>query len=190
MGKYHVSGSQFFIYQLSHGLAKIASGFYPHPVIVRLSDFKSNEYKNLLGGHLYEPEEENPMIGWRGASRYYSKDYEKAFELECEAIKYVRNIMKMTNVIVMIPFCRTPDECKKVLETMEKYGLVRGENGLKVYLMCEIPSNVIEAEELDFDHHEECEEPHLCTTSQFNRDNNVGKVNANLEYPSPVADST
>jgi len=143
----HDNAEWYFIKRLARGIAKIASAFNPHDVIVRFSDFKSNEYKNLLGGEIYEPVEENPMIGWRGASRYYSKDYEKAFELECEAIKYVRNVMKMTNVIVMIPFCRTPDECKKVLETMEKYGLVRGLNGLKVYLMCEIPSNVIEAEE-------------------------------------------
>ena len=105
-----------------------------------------NEYKNLVGGDIYEPEEENPMIGWRGASRYYDENYLKAFEMECEAIKYVRDEMKMTNVVVMIPFCRTPDECKKVLDTMAKYGLLRGENGLRVYLMCEIPSNVIEAD--------------------------------------------
>ena len=143
----HDNAEWYFIKRLARGIAKIASAFNPHDVIVRFSDFKSNEYKNLLGGELYEPVEENPMIGWRGASRYYSDDYEKAFELECEAIKYVRNVMKMTNVIVMIPFCRTPEECKKVLETMEKYGLIRGLNGLKVYLMCEIPSNVIEAEE-------------------------------------------
>ena len=143
----HDNTEWFFIKRLARGISKIASAFSPNDVIVRFSDFKSNEYKNLLGGELYEPNEENPMIGWRGASRYYSDDYEKAFELECEAIKYVRNIMKMTNVIVMIPFCRTVDECIKVLDTMEKYGLVRGENGLKVYLMCEIPSNVIEAEE-------------------------------------------
>ena len=143
----HDNSEWYFIKRLARGIAKIASAFSPNDVIVRFSDFKSNEYKNLLGGELYEPVEENPMIGWRGASRYYSKDYEKAFELECEAIKYVRNVMKMTNVVVMIPFCRTPNECKKVLETMEKYGLVRGLNGLRVYLMCEIPSNVIEAEE-------------------------------------------
>ena len=143
----HDNSEWFFIKRLARGIAKIASAFSPNDVIVRFSDFKSNEYKNLLGGEIYEPVEENPMIGWRGASRYYSKEYEKAFELECEAIKYVRNVMKMTNVIVMIPFCRTPNECKKVLETMEKYGLIRGLNGLKVYLMCEIPSNVIEAEE-------------------------------------------
>ena len=143
----HDNGKWYFIKRLARGISKIASAFDPHDVIVRFSDFKSNEYKNLLGGDVYEPSEENPMLGWRGASRYYSPEYEKAFELECEAIKYVRNIMKMTNVVVMIPFCRTPDECKKVIETMAKYGLIRGENGLRVYLMCEIPSNVIEAEE-------------------------------------------
>jgi pyruvate,water dikinase len=143
----HDNGEWYFIKRLARGISKIASAFAPHDVIVRFSDFKSNEYKNLLGGDVYEPSEENPMLGWRGASRYYSPEYEKAFELECEAIKYVRNIMKMTNVVVMIPFCRTPDECKKVLDTMAKYGLLRGENDLRVYLMCEIPSNVIEAEE-------------------------------------------
>jgi pyruvate,water dikinase len=143
----HDNSEWYFIKRLARGIAKIASAFSPHDVIVRFSDFKSNEYKNLLGGDIYEPVEENPMIGWRGASRYYSKEYEKAFELECEAIKYVRNVMKMTNVIVMIPFCRTPDECRLVLDTMKKYGLIRGENGLQVYLMCEIPSNVIEADE-------------------------------------------
>ena len=147
LGDDHENTEWYFIKRLARGISKIASAFNPHDVIVRFSDFKSNEYKNLLGGELYEPNEENPMIGWRGASRYYSKEFEKSFELECEAIKYARNIMKMTNIIVMIPFCRTPSECKRVLEKMEEYGLKRGENGLKVYLMCEIPSNVIEAEE-------------------------------------------
>ena len=139
--------SQYYITELSRGIAKIASAYSPHDVVVRFSDFKSNEYRNLIGGDIYEPLEENPMIGWRGASRYYSKEFSEAFELECKAIKYVRDTMKITNVIVMIPFCRTVDECKLVLSTMRKYGLVRGKNGLKVYLMCEIPSNVIEAEE-------------------------------------------
>jgi len=143
---YNDDGKLYFIQMLAKGISKIASAFYPNDVIVRLSDFKSNEYKNLIGGYLYEPNEENPMIGWRGASRYYSPDYENGFELECEAIKYVRENMKMTNVIVMIPFCRTPDECKLVIKKMEQYGLKRGENGLKIYLMCEIPSNVIEAD--------------------------------------------
>jgi pyruvate,water dikinase len=140
------SGKWYFIKRLAKGIAKIASSFYPNDVIVRLSDFKSNEYRNLIGGDIYEPQEENPMIGWRGASRYYSKDYKDAFALECEGIKYAREVMKMTNVVVMIPFCRTPAECKLVIETMASHGLVRGENGLRIFLMCEIPSNVIEAD--------------------------------------------
>lgn len=143
----HDNGKWYFITRLARGISKIAAAFYPNDVIVRLSDFKSNEYRNLIGGELYEPNEENPMIGWRGASRYYSPDYEKGFELECEAIKYAREEMKMTNIIVMIPFCRTPTECKLVIDKMESYKLKRGENGLKIYLMCEIPSNVIEADE-------------------------------------------
>lgn len=138
---------EYFIDKLTYGLARIATAFHPHNVIIRFSDFKSNEYANLLGGQYYEPHEENPMIGWRGASRYYSEKYEKAFGLECQAIKRLRNEMGLTNVIVMIPFCRTPKECIRVLETMEKYGLKRGENGLQVYIMCEVPSNVILAEE-------------------------------------------
>ena len=137
----------FFIKKLSYGISKIAATFYPNHVIIRFSDFKSNEYKNLLGGKYYEPDEENPMIGWRGASRYYSDSYREAFGLECEAIKKVRNEMGLTNVIVMIPFCRTILECQKVLATMEEFGLTRGDNGLQVYLMCEIPSNVILAKE-------------------------------------------
>ena len=140
------SGKWYFIKRLAKGIAKIASSFYPNDVIVRLSDFKSNEYRNMIGGELYEPDEENPMIGWRGASRYYSDDYKDAFALECEAIKYAREVMKMTNVVVMIPFCRTPAECKLVIETMATHGLIRGENGLRIFLMCEIPSNVIEAD--------------------------------------------
>lgn len=142
----HDNGRWYFIKRLARGIAKIASAFYPHDVIVRLSDFKSNEYRNLLGGHLYEPSEENPMIGWRGASRYYSKEYQRGFKLECEAIKYVRDVMKLTNTMVMIPFCRTPEECSKVTGLLEQYGLHRGQNGLKFILMCEIPSNVIEAD--------------------------------------------
>jgi pyruvate,water dikinase len=143
----HDNGKWYFITRLARGISKIAAAFYPNDVIVRLSDFKSNEYRNLIGGELYEPNEENPMIGWRGASRYYSPDYEKGFELECEAIKYAREEMKMTNIIVMIPFCRTPTECQLVINKMESYGLKRGQNGLQIYLMCEIPSNVIEANE-------------------------------------------
>jgi pyruvate,water dikinase len=146
LGNDHHNGRWYFIKRLARGMAKIASAFYPNNVVVRLSDFKSNEYRNLVGGELYEPNEENPMIGWRGASRYYSKEYEQGFELECEAIKYARERMKMTNIIVMIPFCRTPKECQLVIDKMKQYGLTRGEKDLKIYLMCEIPSNVIEAD--------------------------------------------
>lgn len=140
------SGEKQFVSILSQGIAKIASAFYPKNVIVRLSDFKTNEYKYLEGGAEFEPNEENPMIGWRGASRYYSKSYEKAFRMECKAIHYARKTMKMNNIIVMIPFCRTPEECEKVVNIMESEGLHRGVNGLQIYLMCEIPSNVIEAD--------------------------------------------
>jgi pyruvate, water dikinase len=137
----------FFIDNLAMGIAKIAAGFYPNEVIVRFSDFKTNEYANLIGGYRYEPQEKNPMIGWRGASRYYDKKFKPAFGLECQAIKKVREEMGLTNVKVMVPFCRTPEEGRKVIEAMEEFGLRRGENGLEVYVMCEIPSNVILAEE-------------------------------------------
>ena len=139
--------SNFFVDTLAQGVARIAAGFYPNDVIVRLSDFKSNEYANLIGGQIYEPEEHNPMIGWRGASRYYSPNFEPAFALECAALKKVRDEMGLSNVKVMIPFCRTVDEGRKVIEVMEKYGLKQGENGLEVYVMCEIPSNVVLADE-------------------------------------------
>lgn len=135
-----------FVSVLSQGIAKIASAFYPKTVIVRLSDFKTNEYKHLEGGDGFEPTEENPMIGWRGASRYYSPSYEEAFRMECRALKYARETMMMDNIVVMIPFCRTPEECEKVISIMESEGLHRGEKNLKIYLMCEIPSNVIEAD--------------------------------------------
>ncbi|TVR09599.1 MAG: phosphoenolpyruvate synthase [Phormidium sp. GEM2.Bin31] len=138
---------QFFVDKLAYGIGTIAAAFYPKPVVVRMSDFKSNEYANLLGGRQFEPHEENPMIGWRGASRYYDPNYAPAYGLECKALKRVRDEMGLTNVIPMIPFCRTPDEGRKVLAEMEKYGLKRGENGLEVYVMCEIPSNVILADE-------------------------------------------
>lgn len=141
------SESDFFIKKLSYGIGRIAAAFYPKDVIVRFSDFKSNEYMNLLGGKYFEPEEENPMIGWRGAARYYSDAFKEAFGLECEAIKKVREEAGLDNVIVMIPFCRTPAEMKRVLDTMASFGLVRGENGLKVFLMAELPSNVMLAEE-------------------------------------------
>lgn len=121
----------------------IAAAFYPKDVIVRMSDFKSNEYANLLGGKQFEPQEENPMLGWRGASRYYDPNYQQAYALECQAYKIVRDEMGLTNVIPMIPFCRTPEEGEKVLEEMGKHGLKQGVNGLQVYVMCELPSNVI-----------------------------------------------
>lgn len=138
---------EFFVDKLATGVGMIAAAFYPNPVVVRMSDFKSNEYANLLGGREFEPHEENPMIGWRGASRYYDPNYTEAFGLECKAIKRVRDDMGLTNVIPMIPFCRTPDEGRKVLETMAKFGLRKGENGLQVYVMCEIPNNVILADQ-------------------------------------------
>lgn len=136
----------FFVDKLAQGIGTIAAAFYPKPVVVRMSDFKSNEYANLLGGKQFEPEEENPMIGWRGASRYYDEKYRDAYGLECIALKRVRDEMGLTNVIPMIPFCRTPAEGRKVLAEMAKYGLKRGENGLQVYVMCEIPNNVILAD--------------------------------------------
>ncbi|MEQ9552898.1 MAG: phosphoenolpyruvate synthase [Coleofasciculus sp. G3-WIS-01] len=139
--------ADFFVDKLARGVAMIAAAFYPNPVVLRMSDFKSNEYANLLGGQQFEPKEENPMIGWRGASRYYDENYAEAYGLECQAIKRVRDDMGLTNVIPMVPFCRTPDEGRKVLAEMEKYGLKRGENGLQVYVMCEIPSNVILADQ-------------------------------------------
>lgn len=138
--------SKFFIDKLSEGIAILASAFYPKDVILRLSDFKSNEYANLIGGKEYEPIENNPMIGWRGASRYYSEKYKEAFILECKAIAKVRDKMKFSNIKVMIPFCRDLDEAKKVLDIMAKNGLKRGVKGFEVYCMVEIPSNVILAE--------------------------------------------
>ena len=137
----------FFIQKLSFGIARIASAFYPEKVIVRFSDFKTNEYYNLLGGNHFEPAEENPMIGWRGASRYYSPEYKEAFGLECRAIKKVREQMGLSNVVVMIPFCRTVSELLKVYETMKEFGLERHKDGLEVYLMAEIPSNIILADQ-------------------------------------------
>ncbi|MCP4665553.1 MAG: phosphoenolpyruvate synthase, partial [Deltaproteobacteria bacterium] len=139
--------TQFFIDKLAEGVARIGAGFFPNDVIVRLSDFKTNEYENLLGGYLYEPSESNPMIGWRGASRYYDEKFMPAFELECLALKKVRSEMGLINVKVMVPFCRTPEEGRKVIELMNRFGLVQGEDGLEVYVMCEIPSNVICADQ-------------------------------------------
>ena len=138
---------QFFVDQLARGVAMIAAAFYPNDVIVRMSDFKTNEYANLVGGRAFEPQEENPMIGFRGASRYYHERYREAFGLECRAMRKVRDEMGLTNVKLMIPFCRTVDEGKRVLHEMARHGLVRGERGLEVYVMCEIPSNVILADE-------------------------------------------
>ena len=125
----------------------IGAAFYPKDVIVRLSDFKTNEYANLIGGRKYEPVEENPMLGFRGASRYYDPRYRAGFALECRAMKKVRDEMGLTNVKLMVPFCRTVEEGRRVLAELEQHGLRRGENGLEVYVMCEIPSNVIRAEE-------------------------------------------
>lgn len=141
------SEESFFINKLSFGIGKIAAAFYPNKVIVRFSDFKTNEYKNLLGGSYYEPDEENPMIGWRGASRYYSQKYRHAFGMECQAIRKVREVMGLSNVVVMIPFCRTVKELLMVYEVMRSYGLERGKDGLEVYLMAEIPSNILLADE-------------------------------------------
>eukprot|EP00475_Leptophrys_vorax_P010207 TRINITY_DN1687_c0_g1_i1.p1 TRINITY_DN1687_c0_g1~~TRINITY_DN1687_c0_g1_i1.p1 ORF type:complete len:828 (-),score=261.44 TRINITY_DN1687_c0_g1_i1:73-2556(-) len=139
--------AKYFVDKLASGIAMIAAAFFPNDVIVRLSDLKTNEYANLLGGSQFEPKEENPMIGWRGASRYYDPKYSDAFALECQALLKVREAMGLTNVIPMIPFCRTPQEGRKVLAVMAENGLRRGENGLQVYVMCEIPSNVILAKD-------------------------------------------
>ncbi|HEY8595953.1 MAG TPA: phosphoenolpyruvate synthase [Devosiaceae bacterium] len=139
--------TEYFVDNLARGLARIAAARYPHPVIVRMSDFKTNEYAGLIGGAEFEPREENPMIGFRGASRYYSPRYKAGFALECRAIKKLREEMGFENVIMMIPFCRSTGEADKVLEVMAENGLKRGENGLQVYVMCEIPSNVILASE-------------------------------------------
>ncbi|MFH1590639.1 MAG: phosphoenolpyruvate synthase [archaeon] len=139
--------SQFFVDRLAFGVATIGAAFYPKPVIVRMSDFKTNEYANLIGGKPFEPHEDNPMIGWRGASRYYDEKYKEGFGLECMAMKKVRDDMGLTNVKLMIPFCRTLGEGRKVIAEMNKHGLVQGENDLEVYAMCEIPSNVVLADD-------------------------------------------
>ncbi|MBI3849935.1 MAG: phosphoenolpyruvate synthase [Verrucomicrobia bacterium] len=138
---------QFFVDKLAQGVAMIAAAFYPKDVILRLSDFKTNEYANLIGGKAYEPAEENPMIGFRGASRYYNPRYQAGFALECRAVKKVRDEMGLTNLKLMIPFCRTVEEGRRVQAEMAKHGLKRGVSGLEIYVMCEIPSNVILAEE-------------------------------------------
>jgi pyruvate,water dikinase len=143
----HASPKAFYVDKLAEGIATIAAAFYPKPVIVRMSDFKSNEYKKLIGGSRYEPDEENPMLGFRGASRYISEDFAEAFAMECEAMKRVRNDMGLTNVEIMIPFVRTVKQAEKVIGLLGQHGLKRGENGLRVIMMCEIPSNAILAEE-------------------------------------------
>ncbi|MDJ0921324.1 MAG: phosphoenolpyruvate synthase [Henriciella sp.] len=139
--------SDYFVDKLALGLSRIAAAVYPKPVIIRMSDFKTNEYAGLLGGQAFEPVEANPMIGFRGASRYYSDAYREGFALECRALKKLREVMGFSNVIVMVPFCRTPEEADKVLAVMAEHGLKRGENGLDIYVMSEIPSNVISAKE-------------------------------------------
>ncbi|HLE00019.1 MAG TPA: phosphoenolpyruvate synthase [Bdellovibrionota bacterium] len=142
----YASKPQFFIEKLAEGVGMIGAAFHPKDVIVRLSDFKTNEYAHLLGGTQFEPAEENPMLGFRGASRYYHSRYREGFALECMAIKKVRDDMGLRNIKLMIPFCRTVDEGRRVVEEMKKYGLNRGKNGLEIYVMCEIPSNVLLAE--------------------------------------------
>ncbi len=143
----YANKTQFFVEKLAMGIGKIAAAFYPKKVILRFSDFKSNEYANLIGGHLYEPKEDNPMMGWRGASRYYKEGYRDCFALECKAIKKVREEMGLVNLHVMVPMCRTLDEGIKVLKEMEKNGVKQGAKGLQVYAMCEVPANVILAED-------------------------------------------
>jgi pyruvate,water dikinase len=141
------SPGEFFVERLASGVAQVAAAFYPRPVIVRFSDFKTNEYAHLLGGSAFEPAEDNPMIGFRGASRYYHERYREGFALGCEALRRVRDVMGLRNVIVLIPFCRTLGEGERVLKELDKNGLRRGENGLEVYVMCEIPNNVVLADE-------------------------------------------
>lgn len=144
--KNYATKTDFFVDKLAEGIATIAAAFYPREIIVRFSDFKTNEYANLIGGKQFEPKEENPMIGFRGASRYYSNEYREGFALECQAIRLVRESMGLDNVKVMVPFCRTPEEGQLVIEEMAKNGLIKGVNGLEVYVMCELPSNVVAAD--------------------------------------------
>jgi pyruvate,water dikinase len=139
--------TRYFVERMSLGVARIAAAFYPRDVIVRFSDFKTNEYAGLLGGADFEPHEQNPMLGFRGASRYYHDAYRAGFALECQAINRVRNVMGLRNVKVMIPFCRTLEEARKVLDEMARNGLRRSDHELEVYMMCEIPSNVVLADE-------------------------------------------
>ena len=143
----HASPKAFYVDKVAEGVATIAAAFWPKPVIVRLSDFKSNEYRKLIGGSRYEPEEENPMLGFRGAARYISEDFGKAFAMECEAMRRVREDMGLTNVQVMVPFVRTLGQARRVTELLASHGLRRGENDLKLIMMCEVPSNAILAEQ-------------------------------------------
>jgi pyruvate,water dikinase len=143
----YASPVEFYIEKLVEGIATIGAAFSPKKVIVRMSDFKSNEYYNLVGGYQYEPDEENPMLGFRGASRYISESFRDCFALECEAIKRVRNKMGLTNVEIMIPFVRTLEEGRSVIELLKEQGLVQGENGLRVIMMCELPSNALLADQ-------------------------------------------
>ncbi|MGC9162759.1 MAG: phosphoenolpyruvate synthase, partial [Thiomonas sp.] len=143
----HVSPRAFYVDKLAEGIATIAAAFYPKPVIVRLSDFKSNEYKKLIGGSRYEPDEENPMLGFRGAARYVSPEFAQSFEMECLALKRVREQMGLDNVEIMVPFVRTLGEAKQVVDLLARHGLKRGENGLRVIMMCEVPSNAVLAKD-------------------------------------------
>jgi pyruvate,water dikinase len=147
MTRGYASPAEYFVERLSRGIAKLAAPYHPHPAIVRLSDFKTNEYAHLIGGAAFEPDEENPMIGFRGASRYYDERYREGFALECRALKRVREDLGFDNVVIMVPFCRTPGEADKVLAALAANGLKRGENGLQVFVMCEVPSNVVLADE-------------------------------------------
>ena len=145
--KSYTDKTEYFVDRLAIGIARIAAVFHPRPCIIRLSDFKTNEYANLIGGSQFEEKEENPMLGFRGASRYYSPNYQKGFALECRAIIRLREQLGFKNTIVMIPFCRTVSEARQAIQTMASYGLERGKDGLELYMMCEVPSNVILARE-------------------------------------------
>ena len=141
--KGYLSPKDFYVNKVTEGVATIASAFYPKPVIVRMSDFKSNEYKKLVAGDIYEPDEENPMIGFRGAARYISGQFKDCFKLECEAMLKARDEMGLTNIELMIPFVRTITEAEAVIDILKQNGLKRGENGLRLIMMCEVPSNAI-----------------------------------------------
>jgi len=143
----YASPREYFVKRVAEGVAMLGAAFAPEPVIVRLSDFKSNEYANLIGGELYEPHEENPMIGYRGASRYISNDFRACFDMECEALRFVRDEMGLTNIAIMVPFVRTLGEASAVIDLLAENGLRRGENGLRVIMMCELPSNAVLADE-------------------------------------------